>query len=137
MLYLTIIGIYVMLYNISNEINSVGEIITRINLIRIHANLNQQQLAQKLDISQPAVSKYLKDRIPPAAILLKLAQLGATSIEWLLTGKKEHFFVEDSVRETTAGYLIDVDIKLAKKISGLNAESKNVLIKLITLLSNK
>jgi transcriptional regulator with XRE-family HTH domain len=48
--------------------------------------LNQQELAQLLGVSQPAISLYLRGRIPPAEILLKMAHLGNTSVDWLLTG---------------------------------------------------
>jgi transcriptional regulator with XRE-family HTH domain len=48
--------------------------------------LNQQELAQLLGVSQPAISLYLRGRIPPAEILLKMAVLGHTTIDWLLTG---------------------------------------------------
>jgi transcriptional regulator with XRE-family HTH domain len=48
--------------------------------------LNQQELAQLLGVSQPAISLYLRGRIPPAEILLKMAALGQTTIDWLLTG---------------------------------------------------
>ncbi len=124
-----------MAYNISNEINSVDKIINRINLIRVQNNLNQEQLAQKLDISQPAVSKYLKDRVPPAEILLKLAQLGGTTIEWLLTGKKQYFVVEPNViKEGSGKYSFDMDIQLASKISALDADAKDTLLRLINIL---
>jgi len=52
-------------------------------------HLNQQTLAQQLHITQPAVSKYLQGRIPPAEILLKLARLGGVTVEWILTGSTE------------------------------------------------
>jgi transcriptional regulator with XRE-family HTH domain len=48
--------------------------------------LNQQELAQLLDVCQPAISLYLRGRIPPAEILLKMAQLGNTTVDWLLIG---------------------------------------------------
>lgn len=121
-------------YNISNEINSIQKIISRINLIRVQNNLNQQQLAQKLGISQPAVSKYLKDRIPPSDILLKLAKLGGTTIEWLLTGRKNHFVIENKIMENQGNYSVDMDIQLAKKIAQLEPDAKKTLIKLIDLL---
>jgi transcriptional regulator with XRE-family HTH domain len=45
-------------------------------------------LAENLGISQPAVSLYLRGRVPPADILFHMAQLGNTTVEWLLTGIK-------------------------------------------------
>ena len=52
-----------------------------------NGGLNQQELAQLLGVSQPAISLYLRGRIPPAEILMKMAQLGNTTVDWLLTGK--------------------------------------------------
>ena len=48
--------------------------------------LTQQDMAALLGISQPAVSLYLRGRIPPAEILLKLAEISREKMEWLLTG---------------------------------------------------
>jgi predicted transcriptional regulator len=48
--------------------------------------LTQQDMAMLLGISQPAVSLYLRGRIPPADILLKLAEMSREKMEWLLTG---------------------------------------------------
>jgi len=50
---------------------------------------NQKSFASLLGVTQPAVSKYLNDRIPPPVVLLKLAQAAGTSIEWILTGQND------------------------------------------------
>lgn len=63
------------------------EISVRIQYLMRALNMNQEQFAKLLDVTQPAVSKYLKDRIPPSLVLLKLAQATNTSIEWILTGE--------------------------------------------------
>lgn len=123
-------------YNISIEISNIKTITERVNFIRRQANLNQEQLAAKLHISQPAVSKYLKDRIPPADILLKLADLGGTTIEWILTGQKRHFYAEENMRvkEKDSSYFIDIDIQLAHKIALLTPKAKQTVKNLIDLL---
>ncbi len=61
----------------------------RIKKIRvIDLDLNQKQFATKLGITQPMVSKYEKGEIiPPAAILLKIAKLGKTTVEKILEGE--------------------------------------------------
>lgn len=64
-----------------------AEIAFRIRKVMLRAGCNQQELASLAGISQPAVSLYLNGRIPPADVLLTLAKLGDTSIEWLLTGE--------------------------------------------------
>ena len=60
----------------------------RISLLMNRLAVNQKQIAGLLGVTQPAVSKYLRDRTPPATILLKLAEMTGTSIEWILTGKE-------------------------------------------------
>ncbi|MCK4895076.1 MAG: helix-turn-helix transcriptional regulator, partial [Calditrichia bacterium] len=41
--------------------------------------MTQQDLASLLQISQPAISLYLRGRIPPADILYKIARIGKTT----------------------------------------------------------
>lgn len=60
----------------------------RITYLMFQMKLNQQQFADLLGVTQPAVSKYLKERIPPAPVLLKLAHAASTTIEWILSGDK-------------------------------------------------
>jgi transcriptional regulator with XRE-family HTH domain len=58
----------------------------RISRLMQQLQLTQKQFAERLQVTQPAVSKYMQGRIPPSAVLLRLAQLSGTSMEWLLTG---------------------------------------------------
>ena len=58
----------------------------RIQRLMNALNMTQKQLAEQLGITQPAISKYLQGRIPPADVLLNIAQLSGVSIEWILTG---------------------------------------------------
>lgn len=126
-------------YNISIEISNIKTITERVDFIRRQKNLNQEQLALKLNISQPAVSKYLKDRIPPADILLKLANLGETTVEWILTGQKRHFYAEESMRvkEKESPYSVDVDIQLAHKIAQLKPKARQTIKSLIEILNKE
>jgi len=48
--------------------------------------MTQQDLASSLEISQPAISSYLRGRMPPADVLYKIARIGQTTVEWLLMG---------------------------------------------------
>jgi len=61
------------------------EISKRINFIMFELGINQIQLAKMLNITQPAISKYLKGRVPPPFVLLNLAKFSGKSIEWILT----------------------------------------------------
>jgi len=126
-------------YNISIEISHIKNITERIDYIRRQNNLNQEQLAAQLHISQPAVSKYLKNRVPPADILLKLADLGSTTIEWILTGKKNHFYTAETlqVADPKSPYHIDSDIKLAQRIARLKPAARQVIKNLIDLVDNE
>lgn len=90
----------------------------RIEAIMQKLVLNQKELADKLGVTQPAVSKYLDSRIPPATILLKLAQLSGRSMEWFLTGDVDDLMYK--VSEATSSY--EARLKLEKKLSLLPAE---------------
>jgi transcriptional regulator with XRE-family HTH domain len=85
----------------------------RIEAIMQKLKLNQKQLAKALGVTQPAISMYLNERIPPAQVLLKLAQLSDRSVEWFLTGDLDDMIYK--VSEPSAKY--DGRLKLEKKIS--------------------
>ncbi len=65
---------------------------SRIKQIRNLLRLNQADFAKKLKLSGPTVvSKYEKDqRNPEIATLVKIAQLGNKSLDWLLTGNSSN-----------------------------------------------
>ncbi len=90
----------------------------RIDEIMQKFSLNQKQLADLLGITQPAVSKYLSNRIPPAHILFKMAQISGRRMEWFLTGESEDLLYK--VAEPAVTY--DAGMKLEKKISLLPKE---------------
>ncbi len=69
----------------------------RIRKIMKQKELTQKDLSEILGISQPAISLYLQGRMPPADILYQIAQLGGTSVEWILTGiESEQGIVKES-----------------------------------------
>ena len=58
----------------------------RIKQIRLDAELRQWELAKLLGTTQSAVHKYEHGVVPEPKRLVKLARIGRTSIEWILTG---------------------------------------------------
>ena len=80
------------------------EIAKRIREIMEELRVTQLQLADLLGVSQPAISLYLKGRIPPAEVLLQIAQLGETTVEWILTGDKKGGENPFAVKEKRAAY---------------------------------
>ncbi len=107
------------------------EVSQRIDWIRKQNGLSQEQLAHLLHISQPAVSHYLKRRIPPADILLQIARLGNTTMEWILTGQKSYFY--GRVEEDEAPY--DAELKLMQRLNRLPGEIRQAVVLLIERLS--
>jgi len=105
----------------------------RINLIMRDLSLTQKQLAEKLGITQPAVSMYLSNRIPPAPILLKLATLSGKTMEWILAGDIESMIRQVSEPELT----YKARLKLEKKISLLPEEIYKNLEELVDSILNK
>jgi transcriptional regulator with XRE-family HTH domain len=106
---------------------NISEIGQRIDLIRKQNGWTQGQLAEALQLSQPAVSKYLKERIPPAETLLRLAQIGNTTIEWILCGQKSYFFQENNLRVNEENKAYDAEYNLAKKIALLPVDLRNAI----------
>lgn len=104
----------------------------RIDEIMQKLSLNQKQLADLLGITQPAVSKYLSNRIPPAYILLKIAQISGRSMEWFLTGESEDLSYK--VAEPVNTY--NTVLKLEKKISLLPKEIYRRLEQLVDSILN-
>lgn len=67
---------------------SLGE---RISELRHEQNISQGQLAQALEVSRQAVSKWENDQSSPdAANLIRLADLLDTDIEYLTTGRRNY-----------------------------------------------
>lgn len=116
--------------------NNTSEVNIRIDMVRRQLGLTQDEFARQLNISQPAVSKYLKERIPPADILLVIARMGNTTIEWLLTGEKSYLYNDSSgqVNENRGRY--DADWQLAKKIALLPAKTRQAILTIIDACSD-
>lgn len=65
---------------------SIGE---RITELRKERNLSQGQLADALEVSRQAVSKWENDQASPDTLkLIKLAEVLDTEVEYLATGRK-------------------------------------------------
>jgi transcriptional regulator with XRE-family HTH domain len=112
------------------ELNRI-EINRRISLLMQRLGKNQKQFAHLLGVTQPAVSKYLNERIPPAAVLLKLSRTTGTTIEWILCG--EHHQPGDRVAEPDQSYnqTLTADDKIGRLPAALQIK---VLALLDTLL---
>ena len=64
---------------------TIGE---RITTLRKKKNLSQLQLADQLEVSRQAVSKWEKDLSSPDTLnLIKLADILDTEVEYLATGR--------------------------------------------------
>ena len=81
---------------------SSAQLSQRIRQVMKDMNLSQKQLSDILGISQPAISLYLKGRMPPADVLYHIARLAHTSVEWLLSGTEG--MPPTAVHEKTAIY---------------------------------
>jgi transcriptional regulator with XRE-family HTH domain len=104
----------------------------RINSIRKKLDLNQEELAAILNVSQPAISKYLQNRIPPPRVLLNLAILGNTTVEWILTGRHFYFTAHGNLVKEKTVVKYKSDYELSRALSSLPQE---VYLTLQTLIS--
>ena len=93
----------------------------RIKEIRKKARLRQWQLAEILGTTQSAVHKYEHGVIPEPRRLVKLARLGNTTIEWILTGQHWENGSEGQERMQPDTY------KLAERLQSLGPEQRRTL----------
>ena len=64
----------------------------RLKTLREMLDMSQTELADKLGVSQKAISQWERgERDIPTAILLKLHELTGVNLHWLLTGEGEPF----------------------------------------------
>jgi len=108
--------------------NTTNHIAGRIEQIMIENSLNQEKFARLLDVTQPAVSNYLKGRIPPPQVLLRISELSGKSIEWILTGSVRTGRIEESKSQYRS------DSELLKKINSLPDNVRTCLLELIQSL---
>ena len=93
----------------------------RIKEIRKKASLRQWQLASVLGTTQSAVHKYEHGVIPEPRRLVKLARIGETTIEWILTG-------EHSENGSTRQERLPPEIyRLAERLHALGPERRRTL----------
>jgi transcriptional regulator with XRE-family HTH domain len=109
------------------------EIAERISYLRQVLRINQSEMAILLGVTQPAISKYLNDRVPPPFALLKLARAAGTSIEWILTGVSQDKGVP-TVAEPDEPYILEENIQ--KKIVRLPKDIQKDLETLIDSILN-
>ena len=118
--------------------NSTKDISNRILLIMNQLQLNQNQLAKKLNVTQPAVSKYLQGRIPPPFVLLELAKLSGMTIEWILSGDESIHSGNTFIAEEKASYTTGDSIEAKLKRLPIQARnSVEVLIDFILKVEKK
>jgi transcriptional regulator with XRE-family HTH domain len=95
------------------------------------ARITQQELASLIGTSQPAISMYLKGRIPPADVLYKIAQIGQTTVEWLLTG--DVYSEKAIIREPQVDY--GYSQSLLELWSHLSPANQKIILSLIRKLT--
>ncbi len=59
----------------------------RIRRVRLSVGLRQWQLADLVGTSQPSICMYERGVLPDPLRLLRIARIGKTTVEWLLTGR--------------------------------------------------
>jgi transcriptional regulator with XRE-family HTH domain len=99
----------------------------RIRQIMKELKLSQKQLSEILGISQPAVSLYLKGRMPPADVLYRIARLAHSSVEWLLGGTEVS--PAAAVHERPAAY--GKEVLLLQLWSKISAPVQNDILRLL------
>jgi transcriptional regulator with XRE-family HTH domain len=69
-----------------NEFNS-SEFGNRLKLSLKKSNINQKDLAEKINVSKTSINNYANGRVPEAQILYKISKICGTTMEYLLCGE--------------------------------------------------
>ena len=112
--------------------SEVGE-----RLKKIRGDLTQQEFADILKVKQNYISRYETGRIPNPKLLLKFAEYGGVTVDWILAGDSETDKI-DTVKETNPPYGKD---EIDREIYGLlkklkPKDKKTILMMLQGLVSN-
>ncbi len=102
----------------------------RIQELRKKAHLSQSELAAKIEISYPQMSRYeIKDVQPPADVLKRLADVFGVSIDYLVNG---------SLQQKAEGSLDDNELlQQFKEVEQMNEDDRNTVKKLIDAFITK
>ena len=102
----------------------------RIQELRKKANLSQSDLAAKIEISYPQMSRYeIKDVQPPAGVLKRLADAFGVSIDFLVNGTLE----QKAERSLDDNELL----QQFKEVEQMNDDDRSTIKKLIDAFITK
>lgn len=88
-------------------------------------NMTQKTLAEKVGVTETAISHYIKgDRNPAGAILLNLANVLHTTTDYLLSDKE--YGADDKQKSIDQSYKL-----LARNVNFLTLEQKTKFLKLL------
>lgn len=102
----------------------------RIQELRKKANLSQNDLAAKIEVSYPQMSRYeIKGVQPPADVLKRLADVFKVSIDYLVNG---------SLEEKAESSLSDIELlQQFKEVEKMSEHDKNTIKELIDAFITK
>jgi transcriptional regulator with XRE-family HTH domain len=102
----------------------------RIQELRKKANLSQGDLASKIEISYPQMSRYeIKNVQPPADVLKRLADVFGVSIDYLVNGTLEQK-AERSLEDNEL-------LQQFKEVEQMNDDDRSTIKKLIDAFITK
>lgn len=101
---------------------------TRIKLILERAGMTQRALAEKLEVTDPTVSAYIRGTAGiPADVYAVVSEIGGVSIDWIITGKEESKLEPPTVSEKEERYsseALTVADMFEVKVEGKTAQER-------------
>ena len=102
----------------------------RIQELRKKASLSQSELAAKIDISYPQMSRYeIKNVQPPADVLKRMADVFGVSIDYIVNGT-----IEEKASNTLQNNEL---LSQFKEVEQMNEDDRSTIIKLIDAFITK
>ncbi|MBI3599757.1 MAG: helix-turn-helix transcriptional regulator [Nitrospinae bacterium] len=100
-------------------------------LKEIRGDLTQQEFADIFKVKQNYISRYETGRIPNPKLLLKIAEYGGVTVDWILTGNSEKK-TQDMVKESTPPYGKDeTDNEIYELLKKLKPKDKKTILMML------
>lgn len=103
---------------------------------QVRGNTTQERFAKRIGVKQNYVCRYEKGRVPSPELLLKIAQFGNVTVDWLLTGKHGRESTQQ-LKSFGVGGKTALDRNIQRLLGQMGTPKKNLVLKTLRRISKK
>jgi len=97
---------------------------------QVRGNATQERFAKRIGVKQNYVCRYEKGRVPSPELLLKIAQFGNVTVDWLLTGKHGRGSTQH-LKSFGVGGKTALDRNIQRLLGQLGTPKKKLVLKIL------